>query len=266
MEEAYLAERLVGAGVQVSLQLANSAIKVTGNLAQNIVLLMFGLSKHAIGKASGQTKNKGRVPLKILEEYGKTTPYTIRKEDRAKFIKALKRYSVKFDILNDLKDKDLIHFFFNEKDAAKVELAVNALELSYLEKTEIEVEPIKEQEISQIQDQEVSQEPKVTEEVKQNKDPKAIELESILKELKEDKSENFMQATQTVAQALEKNSKEGETKHQEKTSIISKQKERPSIRAKLTELKKERQHSSTKEKQSTKTIVDKNKDNMEINK
>ncbi|MBQ2835470.1 MAG: PcfB family protein [Clostridia bacterium] len=233
--------------IRMSLQGIEVAARISGSGAKNVAVLLCAMLKE-------QEKVKGKTKLVNMLKSGKELKvFSVKYDDLKKFTEEAKRYGVLFSVLIDKKQKNqdgMVDIMVKAEDAGKINRIVERFNLATIDTASIK---------SDIQKS------------KESKD-KGIEIKSVEEKLVDDilskpisKEENEIsnpQVAKTEKSPLSEPLLENKRKLEEGAKM-----EKPSVREKIKEIKKERmakpeldKSSKEKEKKSkNKTTKHKNK-------
>lgn len=237
--------------IRMSLQGIEVAARISGSGAKNVAVLLCAILKE-------QEKVKGKTKLVNMLKSGKELKvFSVKYDDLKKFTEEAKRYGVLFSALIDKKQKNvdgMVDIMVKAEDAGKINRIVERFNLATIDTASIK---------SDIQKS------------KESKD-KGIEIKSVEEKLVDDilskpvsKEENEIsnpQVAKTEKSPLSEPSLENKRKLEEGAKL-----EKPSVRERIKEIKKERmakpeldKSSKEKEKKSkNKTTKHKNKKKKE---
>ena len=235
--------------IRMSLQGIEVAARISGSGAKNVAVLLCAILKE-------QEKVKGKTKLVNMLKSGKELKvFSVKYDDLKKFTEEAKRYGVLFSALIDKKQKNvdgMVDIMVKAEDAGKINRIVERFNLATIDTASIK---------SDIQKS------------KESKD-KGIEIKSVEERLVDDilskpvnKEENEIsnpQVAKTEKSPLSEPSLENKRKLEEGAKL-----EKPSVRERIKEIKKERMakpelDKSSKEKKSkNKTTKHKHKKKKE---
>ena len=206
--------------IRMSLQGIEVAARISGSGAKNVAVLLCAILKE-------QEKVKGKTKLVNMLKSGKELKvFSVKYDDLKKFTEEAKRYGVLFSALIDKKQKNvdgMVDIMVKAEDAGKINRIVERFNLATIDTASIK---------SDIQKS------------KESKD-KGIEIKSVEEKLVDDilskpisKEENEIsnpQVAKTEKSPLSEPSLENKRKLEEGAKL-----EKPSVREKIKEIKKER--------------------------
>ena len=206
--------------IRMSLQGIEVAARISGSGAKNVAVLLCAILKE-------QEKVKGKTKLVNMLKSGKELKvFSVKYDDLKKFTEEAKRYGVLFSALIDKKQKNvdgMVDIMVKAEDAGKINRIVERFNLATIDTASIK---------SDIQKS------------KENKD-KGIEIKSVEEKLVDDilskpvsKEENEIsnpQVAKTEKSPLSEPSLENKRKLEEGAKL-----EKPSVRERIKEIKKER--------------------------
>lgn len=206
--------------VRMSLQGTEVALRITGAATKNVIAALYALSQD-------KQKVKGRTKLENMLKSGKELKvFSVKYDDLKKFTEEAKRYGVLFSALIDKKQKNvdgMVDIMVKAEDAGKINRIVERFNLATIDTASIKSDIKKS---------------------KESKD-KGIEIKSVEEKLVDDilskpvsKEENEIsnpQVAKTEKSPLSEPSLENKRKLEEGAKL-----EKPSVRERIKEIKKER--------------------------
>ena len=224
-EENAAVSAVTNSATQVTFKTADFAVNVIGKSAKQLSLILYALMKTGVGKISGQTKVKGKVNTKTLQNIGQTEAILVNSKDIAKITKRLKDFGVKYNYITIPGDKDHRYIQFNSSNSANVSAVLKELNVDILDKASIEITESKQKTNSTPPEPEQEQNDKE----KADLTPEQEETEFLQSEFEE---ENF-----TKGNNLNPVSKEELKEKEIIESLKDDMGERPSLKGKVAKIK-----------------------------
>lgn len=215
--------------VRLSLEGFEVVARLTGNMAKEMAVLLYAMSKDTKKKTKGQTRINN-----MLKSNSNLRIFTIKKDEYQDFKKQAKRYGVLYSALykKSEKNKDgVIDILVREEDAVRVNRIIERFNLTTVDTTKIE---------SKIEKIDIEKEQKKEEKVEVQK---AIQekntSDDLLNKLLKKEPVNEENDTPSNIQNTEKETQlENLLKTREKNEKIKE--EKPSMREELNKIKQEK--------------------------
>ncbi len=219
--------------VRLSLEGFEVAAKLTGSAAKNIALLLVSVLKQ-------EQKTKGKARLTSMIRSGKELKvFSIQNRDLSKFTEQAKKYGVLYCVLRDKDNKNAtapVDIIVRAEDASKIQRIVDRFELAKVDKTDVVTEVVKDAAEHDAID-------KGTEQTKSKGEALVDELLGKPAQKEENALENPTAAkTGAEKPPLRQNS---ETDGSYRKKDVGAESEKPSVREKLNNYKKQSEEKNT---------------------
>ncbi len=227
--------------VRLSLEGFEVVAKLTGNMAKEMAVLLYAMTKEKKKKTVGQTRLNN-----MLKSNSNLRIFTIKKEDFQDFKKQSKRYGVLYSALykkGEVNKDGIIDILVKEEDAVRVNRIIERFKLTTVTQTAVETALGK----SEVE-KNVSEDKEKTEVSKeiQEKNTSQELLNKLLKKENDNEVNNTIIPSK-VQNAAKENQSENLLKQKEGKIGINKVK-KDSIREKIKNIEKQNSDNKTKEK------------------
>lgn len=230
--------------VRYSLEAGEVALKITGEAAKEIAVLLYTILKE-------EKKTKGKAKLETLIRSGKPlTIFSVKEEDMKKFEKEAKSYGIMYyPIPNSNKDDGVYDIMVKEEDASRINRLVERFKLASVSeaaKVKTEIEKSREEKNKRGKEQKV---PEKAQPEKSADDKLVDELLSTPV-----KKEEKNQSNPSVAKTEKSHLSEPTSRKQNRTAEGTSKKEqnrvrqKPSVRKELQDIKAARKQEAEKTK------------------
>ena len=222
--------------VRMSLNGVEVAAKITGAGAKQLAVMLYAIMKD-------QKKTRGKMRMESMLRSGKELKvFTVKKEDLQKFTTESKRYGVLYCVLQDKNSNDgITDIMVRAEDASKINRIFDRFKLATVDtasiKSNIEKSKVSKDSEKQPSELDVPQ--------KSNEDKLLDEL--MEKPIQKEQAQN---QNPTTAQTTKSPQSEPTSKHKEKSAkgTFEPERERPSVRKELNDIKAEKAKADTVKK------------------
>lgn len=122
--------------VRLSLEGFEVIARLTGNMAKEMAVLLYAMTKESKKKSKGQTRLNN-----LLKSNSNLRIFTLKKEDFQDFKKQAKRYGVLYSALykkGEVNKDGIIDILVREEDAVRVNRIIERFELTTVDQTKVE--------------------------------------------------------------------------------------------------------------------------------